>query len=124
MADAGSPGEEPVHARKVPRDVVRPQTVVERQGSIGSYLLRRSARRREMFLLRSRTTTIRQELRRALFLTGCIALDLLLIPETIFLVPGPLGWSITAVGFVVAVWLEFGYYSRHFALRAQPSLEP
>lgn len=124
MADAGSAGEGPAHARKVPREVVRPQTVVERQDSIGSYLLRRSARRREKFLLRSRTTTIRQELLRALFLTGCIVFDLLLIPETIFLLPGLLGWSTTAVGLVVATWLEYRYYSRHFTLKAPSVQEP
>ncbi len=124
MADAGASEGQPVRARKVPREDVRPQTVVERQETLSSYLIRRATRRRENFLLRSRTTTIRHELLRALFLTGCILFDLLVVPEAIFLFPGIPGWSVTAVGLVLAVWIEGRYYTRHFAVGSRPSSGP
>lgn len=121
MSPPESEAEEPVRARKVLREDARPQTVFERQETLSAYLLRRARRRRERFLLRARTTTIRGELVRALFLTGCIFLDLLVIPEAILLFPGVLGWSITGVGIGVAVWLEWRFYENRFALRGAPA---
>lgn len=119
MADAASPEEPPTRARKVPREDATPQTVVERQETLSAYLLRRAQRRRENFLLRSRTTSIREELIRALYLTGCVLFDFLVVPEAILLVPGWPGWLLAAAGFGVAVWLEFRYYSQRFALRRE-----
>ncbi len=121
MADAASPDERPVRARKVPREDATPQTVVERQETISSYLLRRAQRRREKFLLRSETTTMGEELLRALYLTGCVLFDFLVIPEALFLVPDWPGWLITAAGFAVAVWVEIRYYSRRFSLERDAS---
>lgn len=124
MSAPGPADEEPVRARKVPREDARPQSVLERQHSLSAYLLHRAERRRQRFLLRSQTSTLRQELLRAVFLTGCILFDLLVIPEAIFLVPGPAGWSITAVGLLLAIWVEGRYYANHFALGSARSSEP
>lgn len=118
MDEEGLPDPGPVRARKVPREDAGPQSAVERQATISTYLLRRARRRRERFLERSRTTTIARELLRAGYLTGCILLDLLVIPEPIFLFPGDVGWAISAVAFVVAIGAEGWYYSNHFALPA------
>lgn len=124
MADATAPEDRPVRAHRVPREDRGPQTVVERQQSIGSYLIRRATRRRERFLLRSRTTTMKQELVRALYLTACIVFDLLVIPEAIFLWPGPPGWIVTAASLVAAFYLEGRFYMRHFALGSPSSAKP
>ncbi len=120
MDSAGSPDQEPVRARRAPREDAQPQSVIERQGTISTYLLRRAQRRRERFLQRSRTTTIRGELLRAVFLAGCIVVDLLVIPEALFVLPGAIGWVVTAAGFLVAIWLEGTFYADHFALRPAP----
>ncbi len=122
-ANSPSRDDAEIRARPVPREDAQPQSVVERQSSLSAYLLRRSQRRRERFLLRSRTTTMRQELLRALFLTGCILLDLLAIPEAIFLLPGPVGWGVTAAGLVAAIWVEGRFYVDHFALGSRPTDE-
>ncbi len=114
----------PVRARKALREDARPQSVVERQATISTYLLHRAQRRRERFRVRSRTSTIGHEVLRALYLTGCILFDFLLIPEAIFLIPGILGWGVAAAGFLVALGLEGRFYARHFALREEPTGEP
>ena len=125
MTASRSPAEDSeVHARKLPQDDAQPRSVLERQTSLSAYLLHRGQRRRERFLLRSRTTTLPEELVRALFLTGCVLFDLLVIPEAIFLVPGPIGWSVTAVGLVLAVWVEGRFYADHFALGNRPAAKP
>ncbi len=120
MAGAGPSDQDPVRAHRAPRDDARPQTAFERQTAVSTYLLHRAQRRRKRFLQRSRTTTIRDELLRALYLTGCLLVDLLVIPEAIFIVPGVGGWIVAAAGFVVAVWLEGSYYAERFALRGGP----
>ncbi|HYM40768.1 MAG TPA: hypothetical protein VEY12_11630 [Thermoplasmata archaeon] len=102
----------------------RPQSVLERQGSLAGYLVRRAQRRRERFLLRAQTTTLRSELLRALFLSGCIVLDLIVLPQAIFVLPGPAGWSATALGLVLMVWLEGRFYADHFALGSQAPSRP
>ncbi len=119
MAEGDSQDAEPVRARKVPRDDARPQSVLERQATVSGYLIRRAQRRRDRFLQRSRTVTIRSELLRAGYLTGCILVDFLLIPEPIFLIPGNVGWAITIVSFVVAIGVEGWFYSKHFALKEE-----
>lgn len=119
MTAPAPPDGEPARARKVPREDARPQSVLERQQTLGTYLLHRAERRRERFLLRSKTTTIGREILRALYLTGCILIDLLVIPEAIFLLPGYLGWGVAAAGFVVAIALEGRFYARHFALHEE-----
>lgn len=116
MADVEAPEPGPARARRLPRDDARPQSLPERQQSIGAYLVRRSQRRRERFLRRSRTMTIGSELLRAGYLAGCILLDFLVVPEPIFLFPGAAGWVLAAVAFVLAVGVEGWYYSRTFAL--------
>ncbi len=119
MEPEGSPDQEPIRARKVPREDARPQSVVERQATLSGYLIRRAQRRRDRFLKRSRTTTIRSELLRAGYLTGCILLDFLVIPEPIFLIGGDLGWAITIVAFFFAIGVEGWFYSKHFALKEE-----
>ncbi len=121
MAEDAPPRPEPVRARKVPREDAQPQSVVERQASISRYLIRRAQRRRERFLERSRTTTVARELLRAGYLTGCILLDFLIIPEPIFLLPGDIGWVVTGVAFVLAAGVEAWFYSKHFALPREPA---
>lgn len=119
-----APSEPPVRARRVPKDDVGPESVVERQESLSVYLMHRAERRRQRFLQRSRTTTIRGELLRAGYLTGCLLLDFLIIPEPIFLLPGTLGWGLAAVLFFIAVGAEGWFYSKHFALKEEPETGP
>lgn len=123
MVDEGSPDAQPLRARKAPREDTRPQGVVERQGTISGYLVRRAQQRRQRFLSRAQSVPIRMEILRALFLTGCVFVDLLVIPEAIFLIPGVAGWSVTAVGLVVALWLEGHFYMAHFVFPDLPRRE-
>lgn len=108
----------------MPRDDVGPQGVVERQETISTYLLRRAKRRREAFLRRSETFSMRAELLRALYLVGCLLFDFLVIPESIFLLPGAAGWGLMVAGFVIAAWLEVRFYTDHFALQDAPGAKP
>lgn len=123
MADAGNPDSEPVRARKVPREDVRPESLIERQTSLGGYLIHRAQRRRERFLERSRRSTIGHELLRAGYLTGCILLDFLVIPEPIFLISGQVGWVLAILAFVVAIGIEGWFYSKVFALPPEEAEE-
>lgn len=118
------PSDEPLRARRIPKEEVAPQSVVERQESLTTYLMHRAERRRERFLRRSRETTVFSELVRAGYLTGCLLLDFLVIPEPIFLLPGTAGWVIAAVLLCVAVGAEGWFYSKHFALKEEDELEP
>ncbi len=109
---------EPPQVRKVPREEEGPQSVVERQGTVSQYLLRRAQRRREKFLQRAEAFSLRKELARNAYLAGCIVFDGVVLPGTILLMPFPFGWIVTAVALVVALWAEYRFYRAHFILRA------
>ncbi len=114
----------PPRAHRVPKETVAPESVVERQESLTVYLMHRAERRRERFLSRSRTTTIGGEIVRAGYLTGCLLVDFLLIPEPIFLVPGALGWVLAGVLLCAAVGVEGWFYSKHFTLNEEDEPNP
>lgn len=111
----------PIRARKIPREDAQPKSVLERQASLSAYFIHRAERRRHRFLQRARTTTMLQEFVRALYLTGCLLFDFLVIPEPIFLWPGDVGWTVAGIGFIVAVAAEVWFYGKHFALKDEPS---
>ena len=94
----------------------RPQNLVVREGGLGAYLVRKARQRRERFLRRAETFSLRKELARNVYLAGCLLFDTLIVPEPVYLLPSPWGWSAVAVALTVAVWAEVRLYAAFFSL--------
>ncbi len=96
---SGRPGSE----REPPPENLGPQTVLERQESLGQRILAMQRRRRERFLRRARLTSLRQEASRAAYLVACLLFDALVVPEPVFLLPNFWGWGAVIAGLVAAI---------------------
>ncbi len=114
----------PLRARGMPPDDARPQSLPERRRSLGMHLLRRAKQRRERFIRRTSTFSLRKELARSAYLTGCVLFDGLVLPEPIFLLPSFWGWIVSLPVLVVAVWAEVHVYQALFSLRESPQTQP
>lgn len=122
MTSDPEPGE-PRRARRVSKEIVRPESVAERQESLIAYLIRRQRASRDRFVRRSEAFSLRKELGRNLFLAGCLLLDVLLAPYPIFLWPGVYGWVAAGVAIVAALFVEYRVYADLFSVPPAPETE-
>ena len=114
---------EPPRARKSPHDEAEPQSLLERQSGLTTYLMRRAKHRREMFLRRAAAFSLRKELSRNGYLAVCLLIDLLVIPELLVVLPLWWGWALFAGVLGVALWAEFRVYGALFALPESAEVE-
>jgi hypothetical protein len=124
MTGSGLDGREPAPERRALIDDSRPQSLPVRQTDLGGYLLRRAKHRRERFFRRAAAFSFSKELARSAYLTGCVLFDGLVLPEPIFLFPSELGWTVSLLALVIAIWAEVRVYKTLFSFRDSTETRP
>lgn len=88
----------------------------ERQETLSAHILAYKRRRREKFLYRAKHTRLKREALRAGYVSGCLLVDVLVIPQLALILLFPWGAILTLVLLIIEVYAQWRVYEAFFAL--------
>ncbi len=105
-----------VSVTQQPDEDTRPRSYLERQEDLSRRFIRRQRLQREKFRRRAKSFSLRKEAVRNLFITGCLLIDVLVVPEPALILSTPVGFALSATLLVASIGLEINLYRTYFSL--------